>query len=129
MQHANIPSSHNMDQLAGLDISYLDETRLKSQDVRIRKRERSRRAFPGYSPIGPRSPAVAVHEEREIGVVEQEFTVESLNVDWLDVLLLGDKVKGGVGLIEQGLSLGSLQTDNFESLGAADAEGGSKEVD
>ncbi len=129
MQHPQIPCRDDMRERTGLDISDLDEAGLKSQNVRVRERERLRLALPVDFPVRTGAPTVSIHEEREVGVVEQEVAVQALDVDGLDVLLARDKVERGVGLVQQRLPLQRLQAHNLEALGAADAQLGFEEVD
>ena len=103
MQHPNILSRDNVHASPRNNVPNLDKTRLKGQNVRIGQRKSLRLALPDNLPVRPRAPAVAVHKEGELGVVEEELTVEPLDVDGLGVLFQGDEVEGGVGLVEQGL--------------------------
>jgi hypothetical protein len=74
-------------------------------------------------PVRAGSPAIAVDEEAEVGVVEKKFAVQALDVDGFDVFLSGDEVQGGVGLVEEGLTFGGFKGDDFKALGASDAKG------
>ena len=122
MQHPNIPPRHHMNQLARLNVSYLDEVGLKGQDVRVVERECLRCSLPLNLPVLSSSPAVAVDEEGEVGVVEQELAVQALDVDWLDVLFSCDEVKRGIGLVQERLALCGFERYHFKATGAADAE-------
>ena len=75
MEHPNIAASHDMNQLTRLDVSDLNETWLKGQDVWIAQRKCLWLAFPSDLPIRSDTPSVAVDEETEVGIVEQEFSV------------------------------------------------------
>lgn len=109
MQHANVPPSHDVNQFARLNVSYLNEIRLKGQDVGVVERECLWCALPLNLPVLASAPAVSIDEEAEIGVVEKEFAVQSLDMDGFDVLLARDKVKRCVGLVEEGLSFCGLE--------------------
>lgn len=82
-----------MDQLARLDMPDLDEAGLKGQDVGVAEREGMWSAFPLDLPIGPCAPAVAVDEEAKVGVVEEKFAIETLDVDGTNVFLARDKIE------------------------------------
>lgn len=101
MQHAHILPSHDMNQLTRLNMTNLNETRLKCQDIRVVQRKRLRCPFPGDLPIRSSAPAISIDEEAEVRVVEQELPVETFYVYGLDILLARDKVERGVGLVEQ----------------------------
>ena len=93
MQHPDILSRHDMDQLARLDVADLDEARLEGQDVGVAQGEGLGSAFPLDLPVRPCAPPVAIDEKAEIGVVEEEFAVETLDVNGTNVLFPGDKIK------------------------------------
>ena len=99
MKHPNVPPSHHMNQFARLNVSYLNEIRLKRQNVGVVQRESLWRSFPLNFPVLSRSPAVTVDEEGEVGIVEEELAVQTLYVDRLDVFLSCDKVQRGIGLV------------------------------
>lgn len=112
-----------MNQLTTLDMPNLNKTRLKRKNIRIRQRKRCRVTLPADLPVGTSSPPVAVHEEGEVAVVEQEFSVHSLDVDGFHVLFASYEVEGCVGLVEEGLGFCGFETDDFEASGTADTEG------
>ena len=85
-------------------------------------------AFPVDAPVWPSSPAVPVDKEGEVSVVEEELAIKPFDRDWDDVFA-GDKVEGGIGVVEKWLGLQSFQTYNFEATGACDAKLRSQEVD
>lgn len=118
-----------MDQLARLDVTDLDEARLERQDVGVAQGKSLGSAFPLDLPVGSCTPAIAIHEEAEIGVVEEEFAVKTLDVDGPDVLFTRHKVKGSVSLVQERLTFGGFERDNFETFGASYAKSGSKVVD
>ena len=118
-----------MNTSARFHMANLDEAGFEGEDVRVRQGERLRLALPGDAPIGPGAPAVAVDEEGEVGVVEQELAVQTLDVDGFGLLLARHKVEGGIGLVEQRLGLESLQADDLEAAGAGNAQLGLEEVD
>lgn len=93
MQHADILSSHDVDQFTGLNMPNLDEVGLKRQDVRIGEGEGTRVALPRNPPVWTSSPSISVDKEGEITVVQKELSVQSLNVNRLDVLLARDEIK------------------------------------
>lgn len=93
MQHPDILSSHNVDQLARLDVTYFDKARLERQNIWVAEGEGLGCAFPLDLPVGSCSPAVAVDEKAEIGVVEEELAVETFDVDGPNVFLAGDEIK------------------------------------
>ena len=117
-----------MNQSASFEVPNLYEARLKRQNVRIRQRKGCRSAFPGDFPVGTRSPSIAIHEEGKVSVVKQEFSVQPLHVDWLDVFLLRNEVEGSVSLVKEGLSFGCFQADNFEALRTTNTKSRPKEV-
>lgn len=108
VEHPNVFMRHDMHRPV-LDVSELDEVGFECQDPRIAERKANGCTFPINAPFWSCSPSVTVDEEGELRVVEQEFAIETLNVDGLDVLLARDEVKGSIGLIEQGLRLESLK--------------------
>ena len=73
-----------------------------------------RTAFPIYYPVRSRPPAVPIHEEREVSIVEKELAIEALDRDRNDVFA-SDKIERGVGVIEKRLGLKGLETDYFEA--------------
>ena len=101
VKHSQVLASHNVDQLTRLNVSDLDEIRLECQDVRIVEGERLWCSLPLNSPVLSRTPAISVDEEGELRIVEQEFAIETLNVDWLDVLAACDKVQRSIGLVKK----------------------------
>ena len=88
-----------MNQFTRLNVSYLNEIRLKCQNVGVVECKSLRRSFPLNLPVLSRSPSVPVDEEREVRVVKEELAVQTLYVDRLDVLLSCDEVQRGIGLI------------------------------
>lgn len=68
-----------------------DEVGFESEEVRMGERKRLRPAFPRDQPVGSSSPSIAVDEEGEFVVVEEEFAVETLDGDG-DYVLAGDEV-------------------------------------
>lgn len=129
MEHPNILPRKNMHQSARFDVPYLDEARLEREDVRVRQRKRHRVALPRNLPIRTRPPAVAIDEERKLGIVQEELAIEPFEVDGFDVLLPCDKVQRRIGLVEEGLRFERLDADDFKSTGATNAELGLEEVD
>ena len=99
-----------------------NETRLKGQDIRRANGKAMRIAFPIDPPFRLRSPTVPVNKEAEVRVAQQEFGLDTLDVDWLDELFAADEVVRRVGLVEQGLSLQGLQVDDFEALGTSNTQ-------
>lgn len=83
----------------------LNETRLKSQDVRIENGESIGIALPRDHPIRPSSPPIPIHEERVVGVAEQEFGLDALDEDGLDGFFALDKIERCIGLVEKRLRL------------------------
>ena len=122
MQHPYVLAGHNVNQFTGLDVPNFDETRLERQNVWIIQRESLRRAFPCDLPIRSRTPAVAVNEKAEVGIVEEELPIQTFYVDGSDILLTCDEVERRIGLVEQGLSLGGFQRDDFEAFGTSDTK-------
>ena len=129
MQHSNVPPGHYVNKLTGLDMSDFDKVRLKSKDIRIRKRKSVRISFPGDPPVWTCTPSIPVDKEGEVTIVEKELAVHSLDMDGLNIFFAGDKVKRSVGLIEQRLTLGSLKADNLKATSAAHTQGRSEKVD
>jgi len=83
MEHTNVLMGYDMNSVS-VDISDLDEVRLKRKYPRVGEREALRLPFPINSPIGSRSPTIAVDEEGEFGVIEKKFAIKSFNVNWSD---------------------------------------------
>jgi len=81
MEHANILMRYDMDCIR-IDIPDFDEVRFKCKYPRVGECEALRLTFPINSPIRSSSPTIAVNEERELGIIEEEFAIESLNVYW-----------------------------------------------
>jgi hypothetical protein len=129
MQHPDILSCHDMDQLARLDVTDLYEARLERQDVGVAEGEGLGSAFPLYLPIRSCAPTVAIDEKAKIGVVEEEFAVQTLDVNGTNVLFAGHEIKRCIGLVQERLTLSCLKRDNLKALGAAYAESGSEIVD
>jgi hypothetical protein len=82
-------------------MSNLDKARFERENVRVIERKCLRRSFPPDHPIWSCPPAVPVHEETEVGVVEKKFSMETLDVNGFGVLVAGHKVKGGVCSIKE----------------------------
>ena len=80
-------------------MSYLNEIRLKRQNVGVVECECLRCSFPLDLPILSRSPPIAVDKEGEVRIVEEELAVQTLDVDRLDVLLSCNEVQRGISLI------------------------------
>jgi hypothetical protein len=129
MQEPNILPRHNMNQLTRLDMSNLNETWLERQYVRVVQREALRRTFPLDLPVRARTPAISIDEEAEIRIVEQELPIQTFYVNGLYALLARDEIKGGVGLIEEGLAFSCFEGHDFEALGTADTERTAQVVD
>ena len=64
---------------------------------------------------------MAVDKEREISIMEEEFTVKSFDGD-RNYVFAGHEVQRGIGMIEKGLGFCCFQTYNFEAFGAGDAK-------
>lgn len=128
MQHANILTRHDVNQLTRLNVSDLDEVRFKGKYIRIRQCEGIGVALPRNLPVRPRAPSVAVDKEGEIAVVEKEFSVHPFNVDRLDVLLPGNEIKRRIGLIQKRLTFRRFKTDNLKPSSTANAQRRTKEV-
>ena len=91
VKHPNVFMWYDMDSIC-VNISDFNEVGLECQDPRVRQGEALRLPFPVNSPIWSGSPSIAVDEERELRIIEQELAIEALNMDWSDVLLSRDKV-------------------------------------
>lgn len=128
MQHANILRRDYMYELTRLQMANLYKVRFECKEIRVRQGEGQRFAFPIDQPIWPGSPAISVDEEREIGVVEEEFAVEPFDGDGDDVFS-GDKVKRGIRMVEKRLRFECFKADDFEATRAGDAELRPQEVD
>ena len=129
MQHANVLPRHDVNQFARLDVPDFDKVGLESKDVRVGEGKRGGIALPGDLPVRTSAPAIAIDKEGKVAVVQQEFAVHPLDVDWLDVFLAGDEIQRSIGLIQKRLRLGGLQTDDLKPTGTAHAKGRAKEVD
>lgn len=82
-----------MNQFARFDVPYFNEGRLKCKNIRVVECKGLRSTLPLNFPVGPCSPAVPVHKEAEVGIVEKEFAVQTLNVNRLHILLASNKVQ------------------------------------
>jgi hypothetical protein len=89
-----------MNQLSCFHVSNLDKARFERENARVIKRKGLRRSFPLDPPIWSCPPAVPVHEETEVRVVEKEFSAEALDVNGFGVF---HEVKGGIGYIKERL--------------------------
>lgn len=70
MQHSNVLRRQNVHASARVNVPDLDEARLKGEDIRVRQRKGLRLTLPIDAPVWTRPPAVAVHEEAKVRVVE-----------------------------------------------------------
>jgi hypothetical protein len=100
VEHPQVLASHDMNELTCLNMSDFDEVWLKRQDVGVVESKRLWRALPLNSPVLSRSPTISVNEEREFGVIEQEFAIQTLNVNWLDVLSPCDEIERRIRLVK-----------------------------
>jgi hypothetical protein len=82
-------------------MSNLDKASFERENVRVIERKCLRRSLPPDHPISSCPPAVPVHEETEVGVVEKEFSMETLSVNGFGVLVAGHKAKGGICSIKE----------------------------
>ena len=57
-----------------------------------------RTTFPIYYPVRSRPPTIAIHKEREVGVMEKKFSIESLDGDRNNVFP-SDEIERGIGMI------------------------------
>lgn len=121
MKHPQVLTSHNVNELARLNMSYFDKIWLERQNVGVVESKCLGCALPLNPPVLSCSPTVSIDEERELGVVEQEFSIQPLYVDGLDIFSSRHKVQGCVGLIEQRLALRGLKRDDFEATSTANA--------
>ena len=128
VQPPNILRSDDVHETATLHVSYLDEAGLKSKDVWIEDGKRLWIAFPCDLPVVSCSPSIAVDEEGIVRVTKQELATHAFDMNWSDVFFANDKVERRIGLVEQRLRLQCLETDNFESARAANAELGAQEM-
>jgi hypothetical protein len=109
-------------------MSNLDKARVKRENVRVTKRKGLRRSFPLDPPIRSCPPAVPVHKETEVGVVEKKFSTETLDVNGFDVFPAGHEVKGGIGCIKEGLPFQGFEGNDFEAAGTTDTESTAEEM-
>ena len=84
----------------GVHVTDLDEVRLKRKYVRLEDGKRLRVALPLDQPVREGPPAVAIDEEAEIRIAQQEIAVDAFDVYRSQVFFCGDKVERSVGLIE-----------------------------
>jgi hypothetical protein len=82
-----------MDQFARLNVSDLNEIRFEGEYIWIGQGKGARCAFPGNSPVGSSPPSVPVDKERKVAVIEKEFAIHPLNVNWFDILFPGNEVQ------------------------------------
>ena len=73
-----------------------------------------RTTFPIYYPVRSRPPTVAIHKEREVGVMEKELAIEPLNGDRNNVFA-SDEIERGIGVIKKRLRLKGLETHYLEA--------------
>ena len=85
-------------------------------------------SFPIYQPIWSSPPTVAIDEEREVRIMEEEFAIEPFNRDRYYVFSC-DKVKRCVCVVQQRLSLESFEAYDFKATGTRDTKLGTQEVD
>lgn len=99
MEHPNILSGHDVNQLARFHVSDLYEAWLEGQYVRVRECKSLWLSLPRDLPIRPRPPSIAIAKEGEIAVVQQKFAVQPLDVYGLDILLASYEIERGISLI------------------------------
>ena len=121
MQHPDVLVWHDVYRVC-VNVSDLNEVGLKRQDPRIGQSETLGLSFPVDSPVGSRSPTVAIHEERELRVIEKELAVETFDVNRSNVLLASHEVQRSIGLIKQRLRFESFKRHNFKSASASNAK-------
>jgi len=78
--------------LSYFHVSNLDKARFKRENIRVMNRKGLRRSFPLDPPIRSCLPAVPVHEETEVGVVEKKFSTKTLDVNGFNVFRTGHEV-------------------------------------
>ena len=93
MKHTDILARNYVNQFARFDVPDFNESRLKCKHVGIIEGKRLRRTLPLNLPVGSCPPAVAIHEEAKVGIVEQKLAVQPFNVNRLHVLSASDKVE------------------------------------
>ena len=92
VKHTDILARDYVNQFARFDVPYFDEGWLKRKNIRIVECKGLWSPLPLNFPVGPCAPAVPVDKEAEVGIVEKEFAVQTLNVNRLHILLAGNKV-------------------------------------
>lgn len=120
MQQADVLRSDDVYQSRRLQMPYLDKARLEREQVRMRQCKVVGPPFPVDDPVRPRPPPVAIDEEGEVGIMQQELAIQPFNGHW-NVILSGHKIQRSVGIIQKRLRLKSLQADNLESSSASNA--------
>ncbi len=120
VQHADVLRRDDMHQLAGLQLAYLDEVWLKRKEVRMREGKGLRPTFPIYNPVRSRPPAISIHKEGEVSVVEKEFAIEPFDRNGDDIFA-SDKIKRGIGVVEKRLGLKGLEAYYFEASRTSNA--------
>jgi hypothetical protein len=128
MQHSYILSHDYANQLSCFHVSNLDKARFERENVGVIKRKGLRRSFPLDTPIRSCPPAIPVHEETEVGVVEKPISAETLDVNGFDLFLAGHEVKGGIGCIEEALPFRGFEGNDFEAAGTTDTESTAEEM-
>src|SRR4051812_46374909 len=92
MEHTNVLVWHDVNSIR-VDVSDFDEIRLECKDPGVRECKALWLTFPVDSPVRSCTPTIPIDKEREIGVVEEKFAVETLDVDWSNILLSRNKVQ------------------------------------
>ena len=121
MKHSDILARHYMDQFARFHVPYLNKSRLKCKHIGVVECKGLRCTLPFDLPVRSCSPAIAVDKKTEVGIVEKEFAVQTLNVNRFNILFAGDEVERGVGLVQKSLPLCCLKRNNFEAFRTSDA--------
>jgi hypothetical protein len=117
-----------MNQLSCFHLSNLDKSRFKRDNVGVIERKGLWRSFPLDPPIRSCPPAVPVHEETEVGVVEKKFCIKTLDVNGFGVSFAGHEVKRGIAWVKKELDFQRFEGNDFETAGTADTESVAEEI-
>jgi hypothetical protein len=128
MKHPNVLVRYNVHSTA-LNVSELDEVGFECQDPGVAERKANGRSLPVDTPLRSCPPSITIDEEGELRVVQEELAVETLNMDWLDVLFTRNEIERSISLIEQRLCLEGLKRHDFKAASTGNAELRLEEMD
>src|SRR5437016_6201701 len=98
MQHADVFCRHNMHRIS-FNVPNFNEIWFKCQNPWVRQSKILRQSLPVDPPIRPCPPAVSVDEKGEFTIIEQELSVQPLDMYWSNIFFPCNKVQGGICLV------------------------------